>query len=132
MDEKEKPSRPYVVIIEDDNFLRSLILQKFDLEGFEIAGAPNGREGIERITERRPDILLLDLLLPDINGFEVLEYIKENDSLHGIPILIVSNLGSAEDMGKAQKLGAEHFLIKANTSTMEIVEKVREILAGGK
>ncbi|MEK7460502.1 MAG: response regulator [Patescibacteria group bacterium] len=130
--EKEKidTSRKYVLIVEDDSFLRSLITQKFTQEGFEVFGAVTGKEGIEKINDRMPDIILLDILLPDINGFDVLAYVKKDEMLRDIPVLIISNLSDQEDLERAQKLGAKEFLIKANISTTEIVNKVRETLAG--
>lgn len=128
--EKMNTSQHYVLIVEDDNFLRSLITQKFLKEGFEVFGAVTGKEGIEKINERMPDIILLDILLPDINGFDVLEYVKKNEKLQNIPVLIISNLSDEEDLERAQKLGAKDFLIKANMSTTEIVSKVREVLLG--
>lgn len=135
MNEEEKTNehvRQYVLLAEDDSLLRTLLIQKFEQEGFEITGAVSGKDTIEKMGERNPDVLLLDLLLPDINGFEVLEYIKGNETLHSIPVLAISNLSNKEDMDRSLKLGAEYFLAKEATTTTEIVNKVREILLGKK
>lgn len=131
MEEKNKEiTHPHVLLVEDDSFLRMLLLKKFTGEGFEVVEATDGKEGIQKMTERKPDVVLLDILLPDINGFDVLEYVRGNEGLRDVPVLIISNLGSPNDFERSKKLGADGFLIKANVSTTEIVNKTREILSG--
>ena len=117
-----------ILIIEDDKFLRELIAQKLLKENYDISEAVDGEEGLKKITEERPDLILLDLILPGIDGFEVLAKMKEDSALNQIPVIILSNLGQKEDVEKGLKLGAADYLIKAHFTPVEIVEKIRTIL----
>jgi DNA-binding response OmpR family regulator len=118
-----------ILIVEDDKFLRELISRKLTKEGFEIAEAVDGEEGIEKAAEFLPDLVLLDLILPGIDGFGALEKIKENTKTMHVPVVILSNLGQKDEVEKGLKLGAIDFLIKAHFTPEEIVEKIRLILA---
>jgi len=117
-----------ILIIEDDKFLRELIVQKLLKEGFEISEAIDGEEGIKKIKEEKPDLILLDLILPGIDGFEVLSRAKKDPSLASIPVIILSNLGQKDDVERGLKLGAVDYLIKAHFTPGEIIEKVRNVL----
>ena len=117
-----------ILIIEDDKFLRELIAQKLIKEGFEISEAVDGEEGIKKIKEEKPDLVLLDLILPGIDGFEVLSKMKEDPALASIPVIILSNLGQKEDVEKGLKLGAVDYLIKAHFTPGEIIEKIKAAL----
>jgi DNA-binding response OmpR family regulator len=117
-----------ILIIEDDKFLRELIARKLIKEGYEISEAIDGEEGIKKIKEEKPDLILLDLILPGIDGFEVLARIKEDPALAAIPVIILSNLGQKEDVEKGLKLGAVDYLIKAHFTPGEIIEKIKNAL----
>ena len=117
-----------ILVIEDDTFLRELIVQKLLKEGYEIVEAVEGEDGIKKVTEENPDIILLDIILPGIDGFEVLKKIKEDEKVKDIPVIILSNLGQQDDIDKGIKLGAKDYLIKAEFTPGEIVEKVRGVL----
>jgi DNA-binding response OmpR family regulator len=117
-----------VLIVEDDKFLRELISQKITKEGHEAVVAVDGEEGVKKAKEETPDIVLLDLILPGIDGFEVLAKIKEDPLTNAIPVIILSNLGQKEDMEKGMKLGAAGYLIKAHFTPSEIMEKIKTIL----
>jgi len=117
-----------ILIIEDDKFLRELIVQKLIKEGYEIAEAIDGEEGIKKIKEGKPDLVLLDLILPGIDGFEVLSRMKGDSALAPIPVIILSNLGQKEDVERGLKLGAIDYLIKAHFTPGEIIEKVKNAL----
>jgi len=82
-----------ILIVEDDKFLRELIVKKLSSEGYEVPEAVNGEEGVKKIEEEKPDLVLLDLILPGMDGFEVLTQIKKNSELAQIPVIILSNLG---------------------------------------
>lgn len=120
-----------ILIIEDDKFLRELISRKVFDEKFETEGAVDGEEGLRKIKESKPDLVLLDLILPGIDGFEVLARIKEDMSLASIPVIILSNLGQREDIERGLRLGAVDFMVKAHFTPSEIVEKIRKILKKG-
>jgi DNA-binding response OmpR family regulator len=117
-----------ILIVEDDKFLRELISQKLIKEQFEISSAIDGEEGIKKIKEEKPKMVLLDLILPGIDGFEVLTKMKEDPSVSSIPVIILSNLGQKEDIERGLKLGAADYLIKAHFTPGEIIEKIRMIL----
>ena len=114
-----------VLIIEDDEFLRSLAAKRLEQEGMTIAAAVDGDTGLKAVTEKRPDLILLDLLLPGMNGFEFLEEMRAREDLRSIPVVVFSNLGQREDIEKAKALGVADYLIKANFTLDEIVEKVK-------
>jgi len=113
-----------ILIIEDDKFLRELIVRKLKKEGFGIIEAIDGEEGLKKI-EEKPDLILLDLILPGIDGFEVLSKMKEDLTFSSIPVIILSNLGQKNDIEKGLKLGAVDYLIKAHFTPKGIVEKIK-------
>lgn len=114
-----------ILIIEDDKFLRELIVRKVTNEGFHASEAIGGEEGIKKIKEEKPDMVLLDLILPGIDGFEVLSLMKEDSAISSIPVIILSNLGQKEDIDRGMKLGATDYLIKAHFTPGEIIEKIK-------
>jgi DNA-binding response OmpR family regulator len=118
-----------ILIVEDDKFLRELIAKKLKNEGFDVVEAVDGEEGLKKIKEERPDLVLLDLILPGIDGFEVLARVKEDPNLAQIPVIILSNLGQREEVERGLKLGASDYLIKAHFTPGEIVEKIKNILS---
>lgn len=117
-----------ILVVEDDKFLRELIVQKLLKEGYVTAEAIDGEEGLKKIKEEKPDMVLLDIILPGIDGFEVLKRAKEDEETKDIPVIILSNLGQQEDIDKGVELGAKDYLVKAEFTPGEIVEKVRAIL----
>jgi len=117
-----------ILIVEDDKFLRELIVRKLTDEGYEIIEAFDGEEGAKKVKEEPPDLVLLDLILPGIDGFEVLAGIKQNPQTASIPVIIFSNLGQTEDVEKGLKLGAADYMVKAHFTPGEIIEKVKKLL----
>jgi DNA-binding response OmpR family regulator len=117
-----------VLIVEDDKFLRDLMSEKLAHEGYDVKIALDGEEGLKAALAELPDLILLDLILPRIDGFAVLEKIKADPKLEKIPVLILSNLGQKEDVTRALSLGAVDFLIKSNFTLGEIVEKIKSVL----
>ena len=117
-----------ILIIEDDKFLRDLIAKKLKKEGFDISEAIDGEKGLKKTKTEKPDLVLLDLILPGIDGFEVLAEIKKDSALIKIPIIILSNLGQKDDIERGMKLGAVDYLIKAHFTPGEIIDKIKTIL----
>jgi len=117
-----------ILIVEDDKILRELISQKLVKENYKISVAVDGEEGLKKTKEEKPDIVLLDLILPGIDGFGVLEEIKKDPEINKIPVVILSNLGQKEEIEKGMNLGAADYLIKAHFTLSEIVAKVKTIL----
>ena len=122
------PKTISVLVVEDDTFLADLYKTKFELEGFKVFSAYDGEKGLELAKKQRPDIILLDLMLPKMNGFEVLEGIKADPALGKIPVLLLTNLSQKADVDRGLSLGANDFLIKAHFMPSEVVTKIKTIL----
>ncbi len=118
-----------ILIIEDDTFLQGLVATKLTKEGYEISTASNGEEAVRVANEKSPDIILLDLVLPNMDGFEVLEKIRKTELLAKTPVIVFSNLAEEKDMAKALELGASQYMVKSNFTLDELAEKIREVLA---
>ena len=117
-----------ILIVEDDKFLRELIVSKLTKENYTVFEAVDGEEGVKKIKEEKPDLVLLDLILPGIDGFEVLAQMKSDPAVFSIPVIILSNLGQREDIERGLTLGATDYMIKAHFTPGEIVEKIKSIL----
>lgn len=117
-----------VLIVEDDMLLVNLLERKFTGAGYEVYRALDGEQARRALTHSEPDIILLDVVLPGTDGFAFLEELKRNEKYAGIPVLIISNLGQHEEVEKGLRLGAADYIVKANTSPAEIVEKVGALL----
>lgn len=118
-----------VLIIEDDKFLQKILVTKFTKEGFDVRAASDGEEGLQQIAEFAPSLVLLDLILPKMNGFELLAEMRTNEKMRRIPVLILSNLSQEEDIKRTKELGAIDFMVKADLSINEVVTKVKESYA---
>ena len=116
-----------VLLIEDDKFLSDMYVAKFSKFGYEIETAYDGEEGIKKTKKIKPDIILLDIRLPLKDGFEVLKEVKKDQKTKDIPVILLTNLGQKEDIEKGLKLGAVDYLIKAQFTPQEIVDKVKKI-----
>lgn len=123
-----KSGKPKILIIEDDKFLRDLIVQKLQKEGFDVLEAADGEEGLKVLGEKKADLILLDLILPGLDGFEVLRRLKSDKNFSTIPIIVLSNLGQKEDMDRALSGGAEDFMVKAHFTPGEIIAKIKSVL----
>jgi DNA-binding response OmpR family regulator len=118
-----------LLIVEDDKFLRDLAVQKLSKEAFYLFAAMDGEQGIAMAEKEIPNVILLDILLPGIDGFEVLRRIRANPALAATSVAMLSNFGQREDIEKALGLGADQFFIKANYTLDEIVDEVKKIAA---
>ena len=118
-----------ILIIEDDEFLRALTAKRLEKEGFKINVVVDGDNAVNTALEQKPNLILLDLLLPGIDGFEVLRRLKANEALKSTPVIVFSNLGQREDIEKAEKLGADDFMIKANFTLDDVVGKINSVLS---
>lgn len=118
-------NKQFVLIVEDDKFLRELLVRKLSSEGFDVKNAVDATTAFAALAERKPSIVLLDLILPEVSGFEILQRIKADPKIADVPVIILSNLGQKEDTDKAMALGAKDFMVKANFTLDEITAKVR-------
>lgn len=119
-----------ILLCEDEEFVARSYMRKLKLEGYEVIHANNGEEALKMLMEKKPDLVILDLMMPLKSGFEVLEQIgKEGtEAVKKIPIIVASNLGQKSDMEEAKRLGARDFLIKSNISMKELHAKVKQYL----
>jgi len=114
-----------ILMIEDDKFLRKIYRDKLTRAGFVFIEATNGIEGANKIISEKPDLVLLDLILPRKNGFDVLIDMKRNLNTKNIPVIILSNLSQELDIKRGLSFGAEDYLVKTDISLSEVVDKVR-------
>lgn len=115
-----------VLVVEDDKFLADVFLTKLTKEGFNVIQAFNGEDAISVTKKYHPDLILLDIIIPKKDGFDVLKEIKEDETVKDIPVIIMSNLGQEADVGMGKKLKAVEYLVKTNTSLADIVKKIKQ------
>lgn len=117
-----------ILLVEDDSFLAGMYVSKLNLEDFEVKLADNGEEGLKLAKEDPPDLILLDILLPRMDGFEVLKRLKKDSQTKNIPIVLLTNLGQKKDVDQGLALGAKDYLIKAHFMPNEVITKIKKIL----
>lgn len=118
-----------ILLIEDDEFLSEILLRRLQESGFEVQLAKTATDGLNLLKQGKIDLILLDLILPGMNGFEFLKEIQNsNPKITDSPIIVLSNLGQDEEINKAKQLGAKDYLVKAHYTTKEIIEKIKEFL----
>jgi len=113
-----------ILLIEDEEIMVDLLQKKLTQEGYEISVARNGEEGLKFARKISPDLVLLDIIMPKIGGFEVMEEMAKDEDLKKIPIIIISNSGQPVELDRAQKLGAKDWLIKTEFDPREVLDKV--------
>ncbi len=114
-----------ILIVEDEEILYNLLSRKLKKEGYSVEVAIDGESGIEKMKKNKPDLVLLDIVMPKKDGFEVMEEMQKRDDLKNIPIVIISNSGQPVELGRAKKLGACDWLIKTEFSPQEVIKKVK-------
>lgn len=117
-----------ILLVEDDFLLVGLLEQKFLAEGYRVVKAMDAGEARRALEAQAPDAILLDMVLPGMDGFAFLTELKKNPACRGIPVAIISNLGQREEIDRGMRLGAADYIVKANISPAEIVQKVAAIL----
>lgn len=115
-----------ILIIEDEEALASVLSVKFKLEGFKVSIAANGRDGLEKIKAWRPDVILLDIVMPKMNGYEVLENLQKNNNK--IPVIVISNSGQDIELEKIKKMGAADYIIKTQIEPGAVAQKINKLL----
>jgi len=121
-------TKPKILIIDDDPFIIEIYVLKFKDSGFEVESAQDAKTGLQKIKDFRPDVVLLDIVMPVTSGLEVLLEIKKGEAAK-FKVILLTNLGQKEDVEKGIKLGADGYIIKAHFTPSEVVEKVKELLA---
>lgn len=121
-------AKQQVLIVEDDATIAGMYQKKFELEGFGVTLAGDGEAGVAAAKASAPAVILLDIIMPKMDGFATLQALKEDAATKAIPVILLTNLGQNEDVAKGTKLGAVGYLIKAQLTPAEVVAKVRELL----
>lgn len=124
----DNPQKQKILIIEDDRSLQAALVEALAQEGYEAASAFDGEEGIQKVETGKPDLILLDLILPKKDGYEVLAELKKGPNKN-IPVLILTNLEEIDNVQKALDLGAKTFMVKSDFSLKDVIEKIRENLS---
>jgi len=119
---------PKILLIEDEDIIVNFLERKLKKSGFEVETAKDGKEGLLKIKQANPDIILLDLVLPQINGFEILEKIKEDENLKDTPVIVISNSGRSSEISRAKELGAKDWIIKTEFDPQIIINKIIKII----
>lgn len=127
MPEENKKTR--ILLIEDEEMLANMYEVKFNNEGYELIKAHDGAKGLEMAKSTKPDFVLLDIIMPKMDGFSVLSAMKEDSELKDIPVLLLTNLGQDEDIEKGKELGAVGYLVKANVTPIDVVNRVKTELS---
>lgn len=125
--EKLPPSK--ILMIEDDPFISRMYFQKLQRDHFQVITASNGQDGLQLARQELPDIILLDIMLPQVDGWTVLQYLKANVSTRNIPVIMLTNLSTQQDMNQAKRLGADEYMVKAQYLPAEVVSKIKILLA---
>ncbi|MFA6376732.1 MAG: response regulator [Candidatus Paceibacterota bacterium] len=115
-----------ILLIEDEELIIRLLGKKLASIGYEVALAMDGQEGLEKMRKNRPDLILLDIIMPKKGGFEVMEEMKKNPALSKIPVIIISNSGQPLELDRAKKFGAADWLVKTEFDPQEVVEKIKK------
>ena len=115
-----------ILLIEDEEILINLLQRKLTVEGYEISVGRDGKEGLEKMKEVKPDLVLLDIIMPKMGGFEVMEEMQKDRELKKIPVIIISNSGQPVEIDKAQTLGAKDWLIKTEFDPQEVIDKIKK------
>ena len=117
-----------ILLVEDEEMLANMYETKFKNEGFDIEKALDGEKGLKKAQEILPDFILLDIIMPKMDGFAVLKVLKENQKTKNIPVMLLTNLGQEEDIKRGEELGVVGYLVKANTTPAEVVAAVKDKL----
>lgn len=117
-----------VLIAEDDPFLSKMYQKKFELGGFDVVVVSDGELAVAKMTEWKPNIVVMDVMMPKLSGFEAMKNAKSIASIKNIPVVILTNLGNPEDREKAMELGAIDYLVKSDLTPAEVVEKVTDLM----
>lgn len=127
--EPVKASKGKIILwVEDDNLLSNILSKKFESSGYELVKAKDGDEALRKVDAHSPDIIILDILLPGMTGFEILQKIRMKEHLKKVPVMMLSNMSKESDIEKAKTLGAQRFVVKAAVSLDEIIREVEALI----
>jgi len=119
-----------ILLIEDEQVIIEILVKKLRQEGYDVVVAMNGNQGLEEMKKKAPDVILLDMVMPEKGGMEVLEEMHEDKNLKKIPVIIISNSGQPVELDRAMALGVSDWLVKTEFDPEEIIEKVKKQVGG--
>ena|SRR3990167_4323902 len=120
--------KKHILLVEDDEFLAELYATKLNLEGFEVSLAADGEKGLKSAKEKKPDLILLDIVLPKMDGFEVLRQLKLDKNVKSVPVILLTNLSQKDEVNRGLSLGADDYLIKAHFMPSEVIKKIKQVI----
>jgi len=123
-----RSAHPKILLVEDDTFLAGMYVTKLSLEHFQVTLATDGRQGVKMAKDEKPDLVLLDIVLPKLDGFQVLSAIRKDPGTAKIPVILLTNLGQKSDVDRGLALGANDYLIKAHFLPSEVIAKVKKLI----
>ncbi len=124
----EEKAKKRILIVEDDSFVMDIYQTKLSQSGYDAVGADNGLEALKKMKEGTFDLVLLDIIMPYMDGLEVLKKIKEDEKNKNLPIILLTNLSQKEEVDKGLGLGASDYLIKSHFTPSEVLEKIKGYL----
>lgn len=119
-----------ILIIEDDPLIQRMYQKIFTFEQYQVEVASNGEEGLEKVKTVAPTIILLDIMMPKMNGLQVLEKLKIDPATHNIPVIMLTNLAGTQDAETALSKGAVKYIVKSEFEPKQVVDMVKEVMAG--
>ena len=117
-----------IAIIEDDQLINQMYRMKFEEEGFDVEVADNGKSGVEMVAETKPDLVLLDLWMPELDGVSALKLIRKLPESKDLPVVVLTNSGGSKDEAKLRELGISDYIVKADFTPREVVTKIKTVL----
>jgi DNA-binding response OmpR family regulator len=118
-----------LLVVEDDEFISAIYAKKLSMEGYDVRLAENGEKALSMMIEEKPDLVLLDIIMPVMDGFETLKRIRADEKLRGVKVAVLSNLSEDKEMSQTRELGAIDYLVKANISVADLSTRVAGYLA---
>ncbi len=122
--------KPTILLVEDDEFLQRMYSKKFEREGLEILLASDGQQALDILRKKKIDLALVDILMPNMDGFELLKSMRESDKTVNIPVIVLTNLNSAQDINRAKQYNVVEYVVKANFLPSEVLEIVKKYING--
>lgn len=114
-----------IIVIDDEPAIREALVEMLSVAGFDVTGAENGKKGLEVVSRQRPDLILLDIMMPEMNGWQVLEALKKDEWAKNVPVIILTNLDGVENVSKAMEQEAFQYVVKGDTELKDILAMVK-------
>lgn len=128
MEKSKAKAKKYILIVEDDKYEATVMENKLLNAGYDVLVARNGAVALKLVREKKPDLIILDLILPELDGFDTLQQLKSDENLKDIPVVVLSNLGEEEDIKQAMSLGASDYFVKVKTPLHQVIDIVKKYI----